>query len=140
MLQRKLAKNLKPTFFGGEHLKKQIFYDATQLEVEDKMNQPHDDPEHDNEVFHDENTFDELKKAILKSGNTTSFDTDGLQVTMIKNLGTKALLFLLTVFNACWENHGRSHESYSYATQSRRDMMNALHIEHSQSPVISAKR
>ena len=35
--------------------------------------------------------------------------------------------------------HGRTHESYSYASQTKRDMMNALHIDHSQSPVISAK-
>ena len=90
-------------FFGGEHVKKQIINDATQLQVEVKINQPHDDPEHGNEVLQDEITFDELKNAILKSNNTESFGIDCLHVTMIKKLGTKALLFLLTIFNACWE-------------------------------------
>ena len=96
-----ISKEFETMFFGGEHLKKQSFNDATQLQVEDKINQPHDDPEHDNGVFHDEITYDELKNAILKSSNTKFFDIDGLHVTMIKILGTKALLFLLTIFNAC---------------------------------------
>ena len=67
--------------------------DATQLQVEAKINQPHDDPEHENEVFHDEISIDELKNAILKSSNLKSFDVDGRHVTMIKNLGTKGLFF-----------------------------------------------
>ena len=45
-----------------------------------------------------------MKNAILKSSNTKSFDIDGLHLT-IKNLGTKALLFLLHIFNACWVYH-----------------------------------
>ena len=53
-----ISKEFETTFFG-EDLKKQIFNDTTQLQVEDKINQPHDDPEHDNEVYHDEITFDE---------------------------------------------------------------------------------
>ena len=135
------SKEIETRFFSGEHLKKEIFNDATQLQVEAKINQPHDGPEHDIEVFHDEITFDELKKAILNSSNTKSFDFDGLHLTMIKTLGTKALLFLLNIFNACWSimcGHGRSHESYSYASQTKRDMMSALHIDHSQSPAILA--
>ena len=100
-----ISKEFETTFFGGEHMKKQIFNDATQLQVEVKVNQPHDDPEHDIEVFHDKITFVELKNAILKSSNTKSFDIDGLHLTMIKNLGTKALLFLLNIFNVCWEYH-----------------------------------
>ena len=100
-----ISKEFETTFFGGEQLKKQIFNDATKLQVEAKINQPHDGPEHDFEVFHDEITFDELKNAILKSSNTISFDIDGLHLTMIKNLGTKALLFPLNIFNACWEYH-----------------------------------
>ena len=100
-----ISKEFETTFFGGEHLKQQIFNDATQLQVEAKINQPHDGPEHDIELFHDEITFDELKNAILKSSNTKSFDIDGLHLTMIKNLGSKALLFLLNIFNACWEYH-----------------------------------
>ena len=68
-----ISKEFETTFFGGEHLKKQIFNDATQLQVEAKINQPHDCPEHDIEVFHDEITFDELKNAISKSSNTKSF-------------------------------------------------------------------
>ena len=100
-----ISKEFETTFFGGEHLKKQIFNDATQLQVEAKINQPHDGPEHDIEVIYDEITFDELKNAILKSSNTKSFDIDGLHLTMIKNLGTRALLFLLNTFNACWEYH-----------------------------------
>ena len=100
-----ISKEFETTFFRGEHLKKQIFNDATQLQVEAKINQTHDGPEHDIEVFHDEITFDELKNAILKSSNTKSFDIDGLHLTMIKNLRTKALLFLLNIFNACWEYH-----------------------------------
>ena len=51
------------------------------------MNQPHNDPQHDNEVFQNE-----WKNAILKSSNTESFDIDCLSVTTEKNLGTKALL------------------------------------------------
>ena len=100
-----INKKFETTFFGGEHLKKQMSNDAAQLQVEEKIKQLHDDLEHDNEVFHDKFTFDELKIAILKSSNTKSFDIDGLHVTMIKNLVTKALLFLLTIFNACWEYH-----------------------------------
>ena len=100
-----IGKEFETTFFGGEHLKKQIFNDATQLQVEAKINQQHDGPEHEIEVFHDEITFDELKNAILKSSNTKSFDIDGLHLTMIKHLGTKALHFLLNIFNTCWEYH-----------------------------------
>ena len=100
-----ISKEFETTFFGGEHLKQQIFNDAIQLQVQAKINQPHDGPEHDIELFHDEITFDEMKNAILKSSNTKSFDIDGLHLTMIKNLGTKALLFLLNIFNACWEYH-----------------------------------
>ena len=100
-----ISNEFETRFFGGEHLKKQIFNIATQLQVEVKINQPLDGPEHDIEVFHDEITFDELKNAILKSSNTKSFDIDGLHLTMIKNLGTKALPFLLNTFNACWEYH-----------------------------------
>ena len=95
-----ISKEFETTFFGGEHLKKQIFNDATQLQVEAKINQHYDGAEHDLEVFHDEITFDELKNAILKSSNTKSFDIDGLHLTMIKNLGFKALVFLLKIFNA----------------------------------------
>ena len=137
-----ISEKFETTFFGGEHLKKQIFNDSTQLQVEAKINQLHDNPELDNEVFH-EITINELKNAVLKSSNRKSFDIDGLHVTMIKNLGTKALFFLLTIFNACWNimcGHGRSHESSSYANQTKRDVMNALHLDHTQSPVISAKR
>ena len=36
--------------------------------------------------------------------------------------------------------HGLSHESSSYANQTKRDMMIAPHINHFQSPAISAKR
>ena len=97
---------------------------------------------HDNEVFHDEITIDEKTNAIMKSSNNKSFDIDDLHATMIKNLCTKATFFLMTILNAgnimC--GHGRSHESSSYANQTKRDMMNALHIDHSQLPVISAKR
>ena len=100
-----ISKEFETTFSGGEHLKKQIFNNATQLPVEAKISQPHDGPEHDIEVFHDKITFDELKNAILKSSNTNSVDIVGLHLTMIKNLGTKALLFLLNIFNACWEYH-----------------------------------
>ena len=100
-----ISKEFETTFFGGEHLKKQIINNATQLQVEAKINEPPDGPEHDIEVFHDEITFDELKNAILKSSNTKSFDIDGLHLTMIKNLGTKALLSLPNIFNACWEYH-----------------------------------
>ena len=123
-------------FFRGEHLKKEIFNDATQLQVGAKLNQLHDGPEHDIEVFHDEITFDELKNAILKSSITKPFDIDGLHLTMIKNLGTKALLFLLNIFDACWGYH-----VWPW-TESRVVFirMNALHIDHSQSSVISAKR
>ena len=46
-------KKFEITFFGGEHLKKQIFNDATQLQVEAKRNQPYDGPEHGIEIFHD---------------------------------------------------------------------------------------
>ena len=46
-----------------------------------------------------------MKNAVLKSSNTKSFDIDGVHLTMIKNLATKALLFLLNTFNACWEYH-----------------------------------
>ena len=77
-----ISKEFETTFFGGDYLKKHILNDATQLQVEDRINQPRDDPEHDNEVFYDEVTFDELKNAILKSGNTKFFDIDGLHVTM----------------------------------------------------------
>ena len=42
MLQRKLAE-IETMFFGGEHLKKQSFNDATQLQVEVKVNEPHHD-------------------------------------------------------------------------------------------------
>ena len=66
-----ISKEFKTTFFGGEHPKKQSFNDATQLQVEDKTSQPHCDPEIDNEVFHDEITFDELKNLSLKK--TLSF-------------------------------------------------------------------
>ena len=83
-----ISNEFETIFFGGEHLKKQIFNNATQLQVEAKINQTHDGPEHDIEVFHDEITFDELRNAILKSSNTKSFDIDGLHLTMIKNLGT----------------------------------------------------
>ena len=34
-----ISKEFETTFFGGEHLKKQIFNDATQLQVEAKINQ-----------------------------------------------------------------------------------------------------
>ena len=100
-----ISKEFETTFFRGEHLKKRSFNDTTQLQTEAKINQPHDGPEQNIEVFHDETTFDELKNAILKSSNIKSFDIDGLLLTMIKNLGTKALLFLLNIFNACWEYH-----------------------------------
>ena len=36
--------------------------------------------------------------------------------------------------------HGRSQELSSYANQTKRDMTNALHFYHSQSPVVSTKR
>ena len=36
-----ISKEIETTIFGGEHLKKQIFNDATQLQVEAKFNQPH---------------------------------------------------------------------------------------------------
>ena len=127
-----ICKEFETKFFGGEHLKKQFFNDATKQQVEDKINQSHDDLELDNEIFHDEITFDELKNAILKSSNSKSFDFDSLHVTMIKNFGTKALLFLLTIINAFWEYHvwlWMEHETYSYANQTKRDMMNALHID-----------
>ena len=94
--------------YAPEEISKEIettFFDATQQQEEDKMNQPHGDHEHDTEVFHDEIIFDEVKNANLKSSNTKSFEIDGLHVTMMKNLGTKALYFLLTIFNACWESH-----------------------------------
>ena len=140
MLQRKLAKNSKPR---SEHLKKEIFNDATQLQVEAKMNQPHHGPEHDIEVFHDEVTFDELKNAILKSSNTKSFDIDGLHLTMIKILGTKALLFLLIIFNACWEYHvwpWTESRVVFIRKPNKERYYECFHIDHSQSPVISAKR
>ena len=39
-----ISKEFETTFFGGEHLKKQILNDATQLQVEAKINQTHDGP------------------------------------------------------------------------------------------------
>ena len=47
MLQRKLAKPKETTYFGGEQ--KRSFNDATELQVEANVNQPHDDTEHENE-------------------------------------------------------------------------------------------
>ena len=82
-----ISRAFETMFFGGEHLKKQKVNDATQQQVEANLNQPHDDPEHDIEVFHDEITIDETKSALLKSTNTKSFDIDGLHVTLIKKLG-----------------------------------------------------
>ena len=97
-LQRKISKEFETTFFGGEHLKNQFFNDATHMQVEAKINQPHDDPEHDKEVYHEEITIDDLKNAILKSSNTESFDIESLHMTMIKNLGTEALFFSAEYF------------------------------------------
>ena len=55
MLQTKLAESLKLRFSQ----------DATQLQVEAELNQSHDDLEHDNEVFENEMTIDELKNLLL---------------------------------------------------------------------------
>ena len=60
---------------------------------------------HDNEIFQIEVTTDDLKNVILKLSKIKSSDTDDLDVTMITNSDTKVLLFLLTIFNACWEYH-----------------------------------
>ena len=76
MLQRKLAKNSKTTFFGEEHLKKQTFNDATQLQVETKINQPRDDPEHDIEVFHDESYLEQVH-TTQRSPSDEFFQTIG---------------------------------------------------------------
>ena len=79
---------------------------------------------------------------MLKLSNTKSFDIDGLHVTMIEILGPKALLFLLTIYNACWEYHmwPWTESRVVFIRKPNRDMINALQIDHSQSPVISAIR
>ena len=61
MLQRKLAIKMETMFFGLEHLKKQNFNNATQLQGEAKITQSHDDLEHDNEVCQDGNIIENLK-------------------------------------------------------------------------------
>ena len=89
---KEISKEFETTFFGGEHLKKQNYNDEIQLQLETKTNQRGDEPELDNEEFQDEFTIDEMKK----SSNTKSSNIVGLHVTnvsMMKNLGTKALFF-----------------------------------------------
>ena len=85
-----------------------------------------------NEIFHDE-FIDEFKNAILISSNTKSFDIGGLCVTMMKNLGTKAI-FLLTIFYACLEYHVWSWTELRvvFIGKRNKEMMNALLIDHSQ--------
>ena len=111
--QEEISKEFETRFFGGEHLKKQVFIDATQQRVEAKIYQAHDDTEHDNDVLRDGISIDEMKNDNLKPSNTKSFDIDGLHVTMIKNSGTWA--FLCWIFSMLAGNimcgHGRSHES-----------------------------
>ena len=63
------------------------------------------DPEHDDDVFQNEITINDLKNDTLKSSNTISFDIDGLHGTMMKNVGTETLFFALNISNSYWEHH-----------------------------------
>ena len=41
---------------------------------------------------------------MKQSSNTNSFDPDGFHVKMIKNLGPNTKIFLLEIYNTCWDH------------------------------------
>ena len=64
---------------------------------------PDNSDEHENGHFVDPLNMEELNAAIANTSISRSFDTDGIHLSIIKNMGFKAREMLLQIFNNCWE-------------------------------------
>ena len=91
------------TFFSGKHLSKQSYDEGFFEHVEQEIRVPDSSDEHENGLFVDPLKMEELNAAIANTSSTRSFDTDGIHLSMAKNMGYKTREMLLQVFNNCWE-------------------------------------
>ena len=92
-----------PILLSGQHLSKQSYDEGFFEHVEQEVRVPDSSDEHENGLFVDPLIMEELNAAIANTSNTKSFDTDGIHLSMIKNMGYKARELLLQIFNNCWE-------------------------------------
>ena len=91
------------TFFSGQHLSKQSYDQGFFEHVEQEVRVPDSSDGHENGLFVDPLNMEKLNAAIANTSNTRSFNTDGIHLSMIKNMGYKAREMLLQSFNNCWE-------------------------------------
>ena len=91
------------TFFSGKHLSKQSYDKGFFEHVEQEVRVPDSSDEHENDLFVDPPNIEKLNAAIANTSNTSSFDTDGVHLSIIKKMGYKAREMLLQIFNNCWE-------------------------------------
>ena len=91
------------TFFAGQHLSRQSYDEGFFEHVEQEVRVPDSSDGHENGLFVDPLNMEEQNAVIANTSNTRSFDTDGIYLSMIKNMGYKAREMLLQFFNNCWE-------------------------------------
>ena len=89
---------IETTFFFGQHLSKQSYDKGFFQHVEQEVRVPDSSDEHENGLFVDQHNMEELNAAIANTSNTRSFDTYGIHLSMIKNMGYKAQEILLQNF------------------------------------------
>ena len=94
----KLKQRFSPVNISPNNLREGFFE-----HVEQEVRVPDSSDEHENGLFVDPLTMEELYAAIANRSITRSFDTDGIHLSMIKNIGYKAREMLLQIFNNCWE-------------------------------------
>ena len=119
-----ICTQFETTFFSGQHLPKQSYDEGFFEHVEQEVGVPDSSDEHENGLFVGPLNMEELNAAIAKTSNTRSFDTDGIHLSMIKNMGYKARELLLQILNNCWRlRHGleKNRELFSSVSRIKRD-------------------
>ena len=98
-----ICTQFETTFFSGKHLSKQSYDKGFFEHVEQEVRVADSSDEHENDLFVDPLNIEKLNAAIANTSNTSSFDTDGIHLSIIKKMGYKAREMLLQSFNNCWE-------------------------------------
>ena len=98
-----ICTQFETTFFSGQRLSKQSYDEGFFEHVEQEVRVPDSSDDYENGLFVDPLNMEELNAAIANTSNTSSFDTDGVHLSMIRNMGYKAREMLLQTFNNCRE-------------------------------------
>ena len=100
--ETEIAEELQETFFEGRHLQEQVFDQEHFATVSVTAKILGTDVE--NVHLDDKITMPDLEKEIKNLPRSTAFDTENIDVSMLKHFGPKMMQSLLNFFNDCYRS------------------------------------